>query len=46
MVKGRLSNFGKSIGKMIEGKIHWAKSNSSGIADAGIDIVKQVDMLN
>lgn len=36
--KGFCSNFTKSFGKVMEGIILWAKSDSNGLADAGVDI--------
>lgn len=36
--KGSCPNFTKPFGKVMEGNILWAKSDSSGLAEAGVDI--------
>lgn len=37
--KGFCSHFAKSFGKVMEGNVLWAESDSNGLADAGVDIV-------
>lgn len=37
--KGFCSTLAESFGKVMEGNVLWIKSDSNGLADAGVDIV-------